>query len=121
MNLIDLAESDLETTLEDVDNGFGWSITLNDGSTDYPVNGQTSDIGFFVDPQTGEGIQSRRVEISVRISTLAELSAGIPTKGWTAVFNDTNGNSWTLVIIHNIIDRKLGIYNLTAEIKDVSE
>jgi hypothetical protein len=121
MNLASLAEQDLQHTLEDSDNGFGWPITLNDGTTDYQIVGQTTDTHFFVDPQTGEGVESRRIEFTVRISTLTALGGGIPIKSWSASFTDTNGNSWTLGIIQNRIDRKLGIYNIFAEIEDVSE
>lgn len=115
MNLNALAESDLATTLEDVDTGFGVALILNDGTTDYPLNAQTTDIGFFIDPETGIGVAGRTVEITVRISTLTGLGGGEPKKTWTGSYTDTNGNSWNFGVQQGRPDRKLGIYNILIE------
>jgi len=115
MNLNALAEADLETTLEDVDSGFGVALLLNDGTTDFNLNAQTTDIGFFIDPETGIGVAGRTVEITIRISTLTGLGGGIPAKTWTGSYTDTNGNTWNFGVQQVRPDRKLGIYNILIE------
>jgi hypothetical protein len=116
MNLVTQAEADLSFTLEDKDNGFGVAITLIDElANSYEVNAQTTDVGFFIDPTTGEGVAGRQVTITVRISTLSDLGGGYPTKQWTALYTDTNGNAWTLKVQQNRPDRKLGVYNIIME------
>ena len=120
MNLIEQAESDLSFTLEDADNGFGVALTLIDGQANsYPVNVQTTDIGFFIDPQTGVGVAGRQVEITVRISTLTGLGGGYPSKNkddpWIGLYTDTNGNQYNVKVMQNRPDRKIGVYNLLLE------
>lgn len=117
MNLNQLAESDLETTLEDATNGFGVALILIDGSlNEYSVIGNTTDIGFFIDIQSGAGIIGRQVEVAVRISTLTELGGGYPNTDWKCTYIDTNSNIWNLAIATpSKTDRKLGIYLLTLE------
>lgn len=121
MNLASLSEADLAITLEDSENGFGWPITLIDGAeNEYPVTGKPSDIGFFIDPQSGEGVQGRRAEITVRIKTLTDLGGGFPDKSWKAQSTDTNGNTWNYTVERNRPDRTLGVYNIFLLIEDVS-
>jgi hypothetical protein len=117
MNLVTQAEADLQYILEDVETGFGVALTLIDaGNVNYPVNCQTTDVGFFVDPKTGEGVFGRQIEITVRISTLSGLGGGYPNKTWKALYTDTNGNTLTLKVQQNRPDRKLGVYNLLLEV-----
>lgn len=115
MNLSEQAETDLEFTLEDSITGFGIALILNDGTKDYPLNCQTTDIGFFIDPETGIGVTGRTTEITARISTLTGLGGGIPAKSWTGQYIDTNGNIWNFGIQQNRSDRKLGVYNILIE------
>lgn len=116
MNLAQQAEADLSFTLEDVDNGFGVALTLtDDSSVDYAISVQTTDIGFFMDPETGIGVAGRTVEVVVRISTLAGLGGGYPSKDWTGQYTDTNGSTWAFAVQKNEPDRKLGVYKLTLE------
>jgi hypothetical protein len=122
MNLVQIAEDDLAFTLEDVSNGFGVQLTFYDGSVNNQnqpigktVNCQTTDIGYFVDPQSGAGVAGRQVEITCRISSLNALSLGYPLKTWTISYIDTNSKTWTFGIQQVRPDRKLGIYNIILE------
>jgi len=116
MNIVEQAEKDLSFTLEDINNGFGVALTFIDGElNEYPVAVQTTDVGFFIDPQTGVGVAGRQVEITVRIKTLTDLGAGYPSKSWTALYTDTNGNAWKLKVQQPRPDRKLGVYNIIME------
>jgi type V secretory pathway adhesin AidA len=117
MNLVKQAETDLNFTLEDKDTGFGIALTFKDEQLNtYDVNVQTTDIGFFIDPLTGQGVDARQVEVSVRISTLNSQGAGYPNKNWTVEYTDTNNKTWTMSIFKVRPDRKLGIYNLLLEV-----
>lgn len=116
MNLIEQAEKDLEFTLEDSGNGFGIDLIFYDGElNEYPLTVQTTDIGFFIDPQSGVGIAGRQIEVTLRISSLELLGGGLPNKPWKADYIDTNGKTWKMSIQQNRPDRKLGIYNLLLE------
>ena len=122
MNIRDIAESDLAETLEDVENGFGVALKLYDeDKTEYSVNCQCSDIGYFIDPQTGCGVIGRRVEINIRISSLALLCLDPPSTKWTAKYTDKQGNEWSMAIAQPpMVDRALGIYGLILEAYDES-
>jgi hypothetical protein len=122
MNLIQQAELDLAFTLEDKTNGFGVELSFFDGSLDDdddPIERkivcQTTDIGYFLDPQAGIGIAGRQVEITCRISTLDNFNMTYPKKSWTIGYVDTNDKTWVLSIQQVRPDRKLGVYNLVLE------
>jgi len=75
MNLNSIAEADLVFTLEDTANGFGVDLDFLDSeSAERTASCSTTDISYFIDPQTGEGVSSRQVEITARMSTLAALN-----------------------------------------------
>lgn len=120
MNLSEQAELDLEFTLEDNINGFGIALVIYDElNNDYSLNAQTTDIGFFIDPQTGIGVAGRQVEITIRISTLTNQGAGIPEKDWKVEYTGTNKNLWNAYVQQVKPDRKLGIYNIILEARKV--
>lgn len=118
MNLVQQAERDLSFTLEDIDNGFGVELILiDDEQNRYYLACQTTDIGFFTDPQTGVAVAGRQVEISFRISSLVAQGGTYPRKSWTVNYIDTNANEWKMKIQEDRPDRKIGIYNLLLEVK----
>ena len=115
MNLNQTAESDLSFTLEDVNNGFGVELFFHDlDEGEQSVNCSTTDISFFIDPQTGEGISSRQVEITCRISTIE--SKFIPIrKGLFVKHYDTAGNEYKSCIKRTSYDKKLGVITILLE------
>jgi hypothetical protein len=122
MNLVAQAEQDLTFTLEDKNNGFGIELTFFDGRVDEddaPISNkiicQTTDIGYFIDPQTGCGVAGRQVELTCRISRLDNLGYSYPKKNWIIEYKDTNNNTYNLSIQQVRPDRKLGVYNLLVE------
>jgi len=118
MNLLEIAESDLAITIEDKDNGFGVQLSLFDEKEkEYPIVVNVSDIGYFIDPQTGIGIIGRQVEISIRISSLISQTLGDqPDDRWSAKYTDKSGVEWTMFVASAPkVDRTLGIYNITLE------
>ena len=115
MNLNTLAEQDLKYTIEDDINGFNVELIFYDNiETEKPIKCNTTDIGFFIDPDTGMGVQGRLVEIACRISTIAENNIPIE-KERKVKYYDTAGNEWLSVIRKIEPDRKLGVYKLTLE------
>ena len=70
MNIRDIAESDLSFILEDSVNGFGIEFKLvGPDQTEYNLTGSYTDIGVFIDPQTGVGVDGSYQEIVFRISS----------------------------------------------------
>ena len=70
MNIRDIAENDLSFILEDSVNGFGIEFKLvSPDQTEYNLTGSYTDIGFFIDPQTGVGVDGSYQEIVFRISS----------------------------------------------------
>ena len=118
MNLRQLAELDLKLTLEDNQFGFGTSVKVTDpDGLSADVFGQTNDIAFQIDPQTGQAISATVIEVALRISTL--LSAGFTDlpkdqsdktkKPWIFEFDDINGNPGKFIVKQSNPDRTLGI------------
>ena len=116
MNLNLIAENDLSFTLEDNVNGFGVNLIFTDeNNKEYPVVMQTTDIGFFLDLQSGIGVTGRQVEVHGRIKTITELANDLPSRNWQVKYTDTNEKEWLCNIANVIPDRKLGIYRLILE------
>ena len=115
MNLIETAESDLNFTLEDVETGFGVSLTFFT-SVGLPkvIPCQTTDISYFMDPETGQGISSRTVEITGRITTF-ENNEITPSVGDIVKYYDTNNVEYKSSIRQTIPDRKIGVYKIILE------
>jgi hypothetical protein len=118
MNLSILSEQDLQYTLEDVENGPGVNLIFYDETeTEVEIPCQTTDIGFFIDPNTGMGVAGRQVEISCRISTVNDKNV-IIEKDRKLKYYDTAGVEYKAIIKHVRPDRKLGIYNMLLEARN---
>lgn len=124
MNLRELAEMDLQTTLEDSVNGFGWPVTLTDPSgLSVNLTAQSNDVSHVIDPETGMYVSGRTCSAVVRISTLALNGfASMPfgevsrsSKSWICVFNDINGNPYKFRVMNGDPDRTLGVVVLMLE------
>ena len=115
MNLNELAESDLEITLEDVENGFAVELIFLDAfMVETTIPCQTTDIGFFVDPGSDMGVSGRQVEINCRIKTLDDNNV-IVAKDDVVMHKDTLGNTYKTRIKKIEPDRKLPIYKILLE------
>lgn len=122
MNLNVQAENDLSFTLEDVENGFAVAVKMTDPfGTVYNLNGQTTDIGFFIDPGTGVGMAGRTSEIIFRLSTLFALQTveTLPTKKWKFQTVDVNKKTWNWSFDLPVVDRKLGIMKMIVGLLNV--
>lgn len=107
--LREIAESDLALTLEDPE-GFGFEIQITEpGGVFKEAYGQSGDIQFLIDPETGLGVSGRFAHITVRQSSLTALGKGAPVKGWLIKFDDINGNSYNFIVTEARPDRTLGV------------
>lgn len=116
MNLIEQAETDLSFTLEDDVNGFGVALYFQNNVKAYvKVVCQTTDIGYFQNMNTGEGILARTVEIVFRLSTMETLNIPYPTKQTIVKYITTGGIESKLKVQEIMPDRKLGVIKLGLE------
>lgn len=121
MNLRQLAEQDLATTLEDDVGGFGWPVTLTkpDGTQGSFV-ARSGDVAQLIDPDTGQAVSGRLASASLRISSLTaagfELPQGVvdtSARPWVITFDDIGGTSHTFKVEQSDPDRTLGIVTCT--------
>lgn len=115
MNLVEQAEADLSFTMEDVDSGFGVALQFRDTNKDFQiVNCQSTDIGYLIDPNSGQAVIGRTVEVNGRISSFDALNIPVPKRNDSGIkYFTTDGTEFKLKVNENFIDRKMGIYKLT--------
>jgi hypothetical protein len=120
MGLIQQAEEDLSFTLENIDD-FGVELKfIDEYENEFEVVGNSSDIEFLFDPNTGAAVIGRQCHVVVRISSLTDLGAGYPKTTWKCIYTDTNGNEWQTGIAEApSSDRTLGIYNISLEAMEI--
>jgi len=119
--LREIAEADLSATLEDSEMGWGVSMTItNPVGRKEDVVGQSGDIHFLIDPDTGQAVSGRVAHVSLRLATLADLGLGVPE----AIADDA-GDPWVITFQEqNFIveearpDRTLGIITILLEAYD---
>ena len=122
MNLVAQAESDLEFTLEDKENGFGVDIVLTDtnGIQSPVIVGQSVDIGFSIDVGTGEAIAGGSAEITIRLSTLINAGIEIPGTGWKIQVTFANDVVKNYTLKDRMVDNTLGAVRIPLGGLDVS-
>ncbi len=117
MNLRAQAEQDLAVTLEDSDMGFGVEMVVTDPSGFIAdVCGQSGDIAFLIDPETGQAVSGRVAHVSIRISTLRDKGLDMPRgvadnsgKPWVVSFPDLASKDQVFLIEEARPDRTLGL------------
>lgn len=125
MNIRTIAENDLNFILEDSENGFGVEFDLIDPDEKiYNLTGSFTDIGFFIDPQTGLGVNGRYSEIVFRISSFVlQGGTAYPDRDmWTIENVKVNG----IKQLENYqpqsvqVDRTLGIIKIIVSMVNVT-
>ena len=115
MNLRAIAERDLKHTLEK--NGVSVVLIDSEGNrygTDGKLKALTTDIGFFIDPNSGIGVRGRTAEVHFRLSTLINVGAAIPTRdGWMIEVVDCMEMPWIYAVEEARVDRSLGVVKIT--------
>ena len=80
------------------------------------INCQTTDIGFFIDMQTGEGVVSRSAEITARLSTLKTKNIPDIDRNVFIKYFDTAGNEYKMKVTQPMYDRKIGLIRMSVEV-----
>lgn len=129
MSIIEQAEEDLGLIVENL-RDFGWPIKVtNPEGVSEDFVGLTGDIALIIDPDTGDPVSGRLVQVSLRISTLIAKGFKIPvaiaentSKPWVIEFTDVNNVEGVFKVSHSNPDRKLGLVKLNLEVykKEVS-
>ena len=123
MGLLEQAEKDLGTILENNSTGGGWPIILtNPQGESKPFIGFSDDIAQVIDPDTGQAISGRLASIALRISSLYaedfKLPQGIAdtkSKPWIVEFNDINGLPYKFTVSQSNPDRTIGLVTCILE------
>jgi len=119
MNLRALAESDLEHTLEDVENGGACTFTFvppetstesETEETSYEVSGFVGDIGYLMTTE-GVPVAGRTICAVWRLSSMKDANENIvlPKRGWQVLYTDLSGTQWALYVTRVEPDRTVGI------------
>ena len=125
MSLRVQAEADLAVTLE-APGDFGEPFTLTDPAdfeSATQLYGTVGDIGFLIDPDTGQGVSGRHATLTLRISTI--LAAGYPglpegiadkaLKPWLVEFAGIATPAQKFKVMQSFPDRTLGVVTMSLE------
>ena len=123
MNLRIQAEADLSVTLQDGDSGFGWPAIIEDtdghtigNDVNAPFYCQVGRVGFFVDPDTGVGVDGDIAHVAARISDLT--AAGFDVEGakeYLVTTANVSGTPVSYAVRKVMPDNTLGILTLICE------
>lgn len=124
MNLREIAERDLEITLEDDEKGFGIPATVTDpAGTSAILKVQAGDIHLVLDPGTDAEVNTRVAHISLRIKSLENAGLGLPRaepdtdkNPWLFEFADANGHIRKFTVSDVKPDRTLGLVTVILEL-----
>lgn len=123
MSLREQAAADLQAILEDAASGFGWSVSVKTpAGTTVSLTGFSTDIGFTIDPDTGQAVSGRRASVALPIARLTALGVGLPravaessSKPWLVTFEDIGGTSHTFKVVETMPDRAIGCVTCLLE------
>jgi hypothetical protein len=109
MNLRDRAAADSKDILEDISGAGPSFILFSKDGQQYPVAGNYGDIGYLLNPATGEPIQGRTIEAAYSMETLRLQTEREPEMGWRFSCYDLTGKETNLFIVRYEPDRTIGI------------
>jgi hypothetical protein len=117
MNIREIAEADLQESLEDTDGAGTSYILIDKDNQEYPVIGTFGDIGFLLNSETGLPVQGRTITAAYRISTLRQATEKTPEQGWRVRVIDLHGAEQTLHVTRYEPDRTIGIGRIKLAVK----
>ena len=123
MSIRKLAEEDLGLIVENPKD-FGWPIKVtNPEGVSENFIGISGDIALVIDPDTGDPVSGRLVQVSLRISSLTAKCFKLPvaiaestSKPWVIEFESINGKPGVFKVSHSNPDRTLGLVKLNLEV-----
>lgn len=123
MSLLDIAQADTRSILNDSEMGVGVDIRLTTpGGISRTFTGWSNDIALLVDPDTGQAVSGRMATIALSLLDLAECNIPIPeaipdrnSKPWLVSYDDRLGNSYEFKVVETHPDRTLAVVTCTLE------
>lgn len=123
MNILDIAQQDLEFTMKDLAGGFGYECIITDeNGVVYPAfTGKFNYRGFEIDPDTGQLVAGSEVEIDLKLSDIITATGQKPRKNWLLeITNKITGYTHNYAVIEPLIDEILGIAKLRLGAHDIT-
>ncbi len=124
MNLRAIVQRDTQRILNG-DSGIALTITDPAGNAG-ALTGWSNDIGFVIDPETGQAVSGRYATIAVSILDLNTSGLGIPTgvssnnvDPWQVSFTNEQGEAFLFAVTAAQPDRTRGEVTCTLEAYDV--
>lgn len=124
MNLRAIVQRDTQRILNG-DSGIALTITDPAGNAG-TLTGWSNDIGFVIDPETGQAVSGRYATIAVSILDLNAAGLGIPTgvssndvDPWQVAFTNEQGEAFLFAVTAAQPDRTRGEVTCTLEAYDV--
>jgi hypothetical protein len=122
MNVRERAARDAKKILENT-NGAGTPfILVSKERVEFPVAGSFGDIGYLLNPATGEAIQGRTIQAAYSMESLRAQTPMEPERGWRFKVTGLSGALTELFVTMYEPDRTIGIGRITlAVVLDESE
>ena len=120
MNLRAIAQRDSRRILNG-DAGIAMTITDPAGNAG-TLTGWSNDIGFTIDPETGQAVSGRYVTIAISMIDLGAEGLGIPTGSeipWQVSLTNEAGESFLFAVMAAQPDRTLGVVTCNLEALEV--
>lgn len=120
MDLRAIAQRDSRRILNG-DAGIAMTITDPAGNAG-TLTGWSNDIGFIIDPETGQAVSGRYVTIAISMIDLSAEGLGIPTGNevpWQVSLTNEAGESFLFAVMAAQPDRTLGVVTCNLEALEV--
>jgi hypothetical protein len=129
VNLFRQAAADNQAILGDTAAGFSWPITVTDPNGRIEVvPGWPNDVHLTIDPQTGQAVGGRTIEVAFNREALAAAGFELPhgeadetKRPWILEFEDARGNSNRFAIAETWPDSWLPIVRCRLEFYRLTE
>lgn len=120
MNLRAIAQRDTQRILN---SDAGLALTLTDPAGNAGTfTGWSNDIGFSIDPETGQAVSGRYVTIAISMLDLIDQGLAIPRNisendrdPWQVSFTNEHGETFLFAVTDAQPDRTLGLVTCTLE------
>jgi hypothetical protein len=113
MNIRERAAADSKKILENM-NGAGTPFVLvTKERQEFPIVGSFGDIGYLLNPATGEAIQGRTIQAAYSMESLRAQTPLEPERGWRFNVLGLSGELTELFVTMYEPDRTIGIGRIT--------
>jgi hypothetical protein len=116
LTLRERAAADAKKILENI-NGAGTPfIFITKERVEFPVVGSFGDIGYLLNPATGEAIQGRTIQAAYSMESLRSQTPLEPERGWRFKVLGLSGALTELFVTMYEPDRTIGIGRVTLAV-----